>query len=261
MLYSPSVYRSYPIAIMSKQPPAGSASTSAASGGGVGPSRRTWDKDAFERKAVSREKRQAELDSVNAERRSQGLAPLKRLKSHAPEPELAMQQRRAPLELEKNQGKTLMVDLSSGDGKGQTGPGFYCEVCRKLLKDNLAYLDHINGRIHLMRIGQSTQQDRATLEDVQEMLDKLRKEKLGTGEDAGGAMKYDFDERIRKIAEQEEKEREDKRAKRRQQKQLKKETARMAANGDSLGAGENDESEAAMMAAMGFGGFGSTKKH
>ena len=235
--------------------------TAAGGGNGVGPSRRTWDKDDFTRKAMSREKRQAELDSVNAERRAQGLAPLKRLKSNQPEPELAMQQRRAPLGLERNEGKTLMVDLAS-DAKGQTGPGFYCDVCRKLLKDNLAYLDHINGRVHLMRIGQSTQQDRATLQQVQEMLDELRRTRTEGG---AQSIAYDFDQRIQQIAQQEEKEREQKREKRRQQRLVKKAAANKPASDataqtDDAAQGANDD-EAAMMAAMGFGGFASTKAH
>lgn len=245
---------------MSQTKPSTSAAAGDSTSKGVGPSRRTWDKDEFSRKAMSREKRQAELDSVNAERRLQGLQPLKRLKSNAPEPELAMQQRRAPLDLERNQGKTLMVDLAADGGKGQTGPGFYCEVCRKLLKDNLAYLDHINGRVHLLRIGQSTQQNRATLQEVEEMLDKLTKDAAA----ASGASKksdaYDFDRRIQQIAEQEQKAREEKRAKRRQQKLLKKSASNNTEPQPEAGAAEGDGSEAAMMAAMGFGGFGSTKK-
>ncbi|KAJ1025633.1 hypothetical protein NDA18_003974 [Ustilago nuda] len=248
---------------MSKAP---TAVPAAGGGSAVGPSRRTWDKVEFSRKAMSREKRQAELDSVNAERRSQGLPPLKRLKPNAPEPELAMQQRRAPLGLEKNEGKTLMVDLAA-DGKGQTGPGFYCQVCRKLLKDNLAYLDHINGRVHLMRIGQSTQQDRATLEEVKEMLDDLRRTRLGNSQQSQA---YDFDERIKKIAQLEQKEREAKREKRRQQRLAKKlgtqklhkveanVTDTPAANALNGSAGQEDGD--AIIAAMGFGGFGSTKK-
>ncbi len=55
-------FPSYPRAAspnMSKVP----APAASSSGGGVGPSRRTWDKDTFERKAMSREKRQAELDT------------------------------------------------------------------------------------------------------------------------------------------------------------------------------------------------------
>ncbi|SNX84750.1 related to SNU23 - component of snRNP involved in mRNA splicing [Melanopsichium pennsylvanicum] len=238
------------------------SNAAAGAGNGVGPSRRTWDKEQFSRKAMSREKRQAELDSVNAQRRAQALPPLKRLKSNAPEPELAMQARRAPLDLEKNQGKTLMVDLAGADGKGQTGPGFYCEVCRKLLKDNLAYLDHVNGRVHLMRIGQSTQQDRATLQEVNAVLDELRGKKFGAQGVSGGG--YDFEERLRKIAQHEENERQQKREKRRLQKLAKKADTRKTdvyaggeANGASVG-GEQD-AEAAMVVAMGFGGFGSTK--
>ncbi|CDU25685.1 related to SNU23-component of snRNP involved in mRNA splicing [Sporisorium scitamineum] len=244
-----------------KPPTTSATGTGDATSKGVGPSRRTWDKDEFSRKAMSREKRQAELDSVNAERRMQGLQPLKRLKSNAPEPELAMQQRRTPLDLDRNQGKTLMVDLA--DGKGQTGPGFYCEVCKKLLKDNLAYLDHINGRVHLMRIGQSTQQDRATLQEVQEMLDKLTREAEASA--GGGGKKsdvYDFDRRIQQIAEQEQKAREEKRAKRRQQKLLKKSATSSIEHevAGEAGTAEEQDNEAAIMAAMGFGGFGSTKK-
>ncbi len=198
---------------------------------------------------MSREKRQAELDSVNAERRSQGLPPLKRLKSTAPEPELSMQQRSTPLGLEKNQGKTLMVDLSSDSG--QTGPGFYCQTCRKLLKDNLAYLDHINGRVHLMRIGQSTQQDRASLQDVLDMLDRLRQER-GAGKHKSAA--YDFDQRIKSIADQQDMERQQRRQKRRDAKQAKKSNA----SADVQQPANDDDDN--MMAAMGFGGFGSTKK-
>ena len=247
------------------------AAASTASGGianGVGPSRRTWDKDDFTRKAMSREKRQAELDAVNSERRSQGLPPLKRLKSNAPEPELAMQQRRAPLGLERNQGKTVMVDLTADSAKGQTGPGFYCETCRKLLKDNLAYLDHINGRYHLMRIGQSTQQDRATLQEVEQMLDELRSKHAADAERGGGgkataSASYDFDQQIQQIAEQEQKAREDKREKRRLRKQQSKtsiSTTHAHPIPTTAAAEQDNSAETAMMAAMGFGGFGSTKK-
>lgn len=227
-----------------------SAPSSSGPSGGVGPSRRTWDKDDFARKAMSREKRQAELDSVNAERRSQGLPPLKRLKSTAPEPELSMQQRSAPLGLDKNQGKTLMVDLSSDSG--QTGPGFYCQTCRKLLKDNLAYLDHINGRVHLMRIGQSTQQDRASLQDVLAMLDRLRQERGAGGNNKSAA--YDFDQRIKSIADQQEMERQQRRQKRRDAKNAKKPSTSTAVDQPA-----NDDDDN-MLSAMGFGGFGSTKK-
>lgn len=53
-----------------------------------------------------------------------------------------MKAREAPLELDKNLNKTIIV--SGGQGAGQ--PGFFCDLCNKTSKDSVAYLDHINGR-------------------------------------------------------------------------------------------------------------------
>jgi len=39
----------------------------------------------------------------------------------------------------------MMIDHSEGGGK--KGAGFWCEVCQRNLKDSLAYLDHVNGRL------------------------------------------------------------------------------------------------------------------
>lgn len=55
-----------------------------------------------------------------------------------------MKQRDAPLELDKNLGKTMVVQNTSGRGPGV--PGFYCDACNRTYKDSNAYLDHINGR-------------------------------------------------------------------------------------------------------------------
>ena len=52
-----------------------------------------------------------------------------------------MQARDAPLDLDKNLNKTIIVS-----GAGQNQPGFYCDICRRTHKDSVAYLDHINGR-------------------------------------------------------------------------------------------------------------------
>ena len=55
-----------------------------------------------------------------------------------------MKRREASLELDKNLGKTMVVQNPGGRGPGQ--PGFYCEACNRTYKDTTAYLDHINGR-------------------------------------------------------------------------------------------------------------------
>ena len=55
-----------------------------------------------------------------------------------------MKQREGPLELDKNLGKTMVVQNAGNRGPGV--PGFYCETCNRTYKDSAGYLDHINGR-------------------------------------------------------------------------------------------------------------------
>lgn len=61
-----------------------------------------------------------------------------------PKPTELMKQRDAPLELDKNLGKTMVVQNPGGKGPGQ--PGFFCETCNRTYKDSVGYLDHINSR-------------------------------------------------------------------------------------------------------------------
>lgn len=58
-----------------------------------------------------------------------------------------MKQREAPLNLDKDLGKTIIVNNPGGRGPGQ--PGYYCEVCNRTCKDSAGYLDHINGRTRM----------------------------------------------------------------------------------------------------------------
>jgi len=73
-----------------------------------------------------------------------GKKPLKGKKGDLPKPTELMKQRDAPLELDKNLGKTMVVQNPSGKGPGQ--PGFFCETCNRTYKDSVGYLDHINSR-------------------------------------------------------------------------------------------------------------------
>ncbi|KAN0064626.1 U4/U6.U5 snRNP associated protein [Thecaphora frezii] len=228
---------------------------------GVGPSRRTWDVQEFTAKARERDRQDRDAAAENEARLSKGLAPLRPRREVLPKPTQSLQARKAPLDLDKNDGKTIMVDMAAaGPGGGQRGPGFYCEVCNKTCKDNVAYLDHINGRLHLMRLGQTTQVTRSTLEQVRAKLDSLRKQLNPDGTRRSLVATYDFDARLRAIAEQEEREKEQRRQKRRQERLRKKNAANATlASVDSNGGAAN-EADSEMMAAMGFAGFGSTKK-
>jgi len=52
--------------------------------------------------------------------------------------------------------------------------GFYCDVCKVLLRDNAAYLEHINKKSHQMRLGLETKVRTATHEEVLERLSERR---------------------------------------------------------------------------------------
>lgn len=166
-----------------------------------------------------------------------------RRRKELPKPTRAMQAH-ADLDLEKDSGTTRLIDHEAGHGRG---PGFYCEVCKKMCKDSVGYLDHINGRMHLRRLGQTTQAERATLQEVRERIAAIRAERaLG----ATPAQRYDFDARLKQIAADQRREHEQRRRDRRNERQRKRPRA--------------DECEVVMedagvMAAMGFGSFGSKR--
>ena len=61
-----------------------------------------------------------------------------------PKPTQMLQAREGQLELNKNEGKTMIVTNATGRGPGQ--PGYYCELCHRTYKDSIGYLNHINGR-------------------------------------------------------------------------------------------------------------------
>lgn len=144
------------------------------------------------------------------------------------------------------------VDLDSRLGKTQVvtpvaplsqQAGYYCSVCECVVKDSANYLDHINGKKHQRALGMSMRVERASLDQVRQRFEVLKKQKT-----VGGFTEQDLDERILKQQQEEEERR---RQKREKKKEKKKEKAA--------------EEEAEMMdpdvaAMMGFGGFRSNKK-
>ncbi|WFD26490.1 U4/U6.U5 snRNP associated protein [Malassezia nana] len=163
----------------------------------------------------------------------------RRRRKDLPKPTKAMQAH-DDLKLDELSGTTRMVDHEDSQGRG---PGFYCEVCKKMCKDSVGYLDHINGRMHLRRLGQKTQAERATLEQVRERIAAARAQRaLG----ATAAQRYDFDARLKLIAEQQRRERQEKRRDQREQRLRKRQKQNQ----------EAPMEDAQVMAAMGFGSFG-----
>ena len=179
-----------------------------------------------------------------------------------------MKQREGPLELEKNLGKTMVVQNTSGRGPGV--PGFYCETCNRTYKDSNAYLDHINGRARespssspsrvghstdhrsrltdLRALGQTTKISRSTVEQVRARIQMLREKT----KEASNAKSYDFEQRLAEIKAKEG----NLRAEKKKQKQAEKDRARAELAKDFAVPQEDD----GMMKMMGFSGFGSSKK-
>ncbi|KAF8555278.1 hypothetical protein OG21DRAFT_1483952 [Imleria badia] len=207
--------------------------------------RKKWDKQEYAERARKKDDEERERMQENEERMKQGKAPRKGRKEDIPKPTELMKRREQSLDLDKNLGKTMVVQHPGGRGPGQ--PGFYCETCNRTYKDTTGYLDHINGRSHLRKLGQTTRVERSTLEQVRARIAFLREKT----KEASTAKSFDFDKRLAEVKAQEATRREEKKA----HKQAQKEQARILLAKESTM--EVDDETAAV---MGFGGFGSTKK-
>ncbi|KAJ7703035.1 hypothetical protein B0H17DRAFT_922865 [Mycena rosella] len=206
--------------------------------------RKKWDKEEYAERAKKRDLEEKERMQDNEERMKQGKRPRKGPKrDDLPKPTELMKQRDAPLELDKNLNKTMVVQNPGGKGPGQ--PGFHCETCNRTYKDSVGYLDHINSRAHLRALGQTTKLERSTLEQVRARIALLREKT----KEATSAKAYDFDKRLAALKAREVAIRDEKKA----AKQAEKEKIRLALVQDNAG---DDE----MARMMGFGGFGTTKK-
>ncbi|KAF8325152.1 uncharacterized protein EI90DRAFT_2932771 [Cantharellus anzutake] len=204
--------------------------------------RRTWNKEEYAAKAREKDNEERERMQKNDEMMKKGKKP-RRHHEDLPKPTELMKQREAPLGLDKNLNKTIVVQNPGGRGPGQ--PGFYCEVCNRTCKDTVGYLDHLNGRSHLRRLGQTTRVARSTVEQVRARIAMLREKT----KQESSAKAFDFDRRLEEIRQKEIAEREARKA--------EKKAARDARLIEVV----QDDETANMAAMMGFGGFGSSKKN
>merc|ERR1712083_288517 len=192
--------------------------------------RRKWDKDEYEARAKER---------LDAERLEQILA------------EAGSKSREPPVKRELLRPRDYHVDLDSKLGKSQvitkTTPssgqgGYYCNVCDCVVKDSINFLDHINGKKHQRNLGMSMRVERSSLDQVKARF-ALNKKKMEEKR-----KEYDLEQKTSELREEEEKLREYRREK-------KEDKKRKLADEDHSGMDPD------MMAMMGFGGFGGSKKN
>lgn len=187
--------------------------------------RRKFDREEAAERAREREKQDGERH------KSKGKGP--------PVQRKPLKHRDYEVDLESRLGKTQVVTPIAPLSQQA---GYYCSVCECVVKDSANYLDHINGKKHQRALGMSMRAERASLQQVQERFELLKKRKA-----PGTFTEQDLDERTLKQQQEEE---ERKRQRRERKKEKKKEKA----------AEEEIEIDPDVAAMMGFGGFGSSKK-
>jgi U4/U6.U5 tri-snRNP component SNU23 len=202
-------------------PPA-AAGGKAAAAGVDNTQRKTWDKAEFAARAEARAAKEAEEGEMDARKRKRMgasglwcgvfLPPFLSL----PRPTCADLRPRLPLTLHhppttaandplhqgliveraKLSARDGRIDLAARLNKSQlqsaAAPlsqqaGFYCDVCDCVLKDSLAYLDHINGKWHNRALGTNMEVEQSTVEQVRARLAAAKaRRRNGGGAEVGG---------------------------------------------------------------------------
>ncbi|KAG2491987.1 hypothetical protein HYH03_009718 [Edaphochlamys debaryana] len=222
--------------------------------------RRTWDKEEFRQKAEDKEKAAKDAKAKlggkfgkddDDEDREETPAEIRRRKRLERDPlhqgliveRTLLKQRDYSIDLTSRLGKTQVVGFNTPLNQQA---GWFCNVCNCVLRDSQSYLDHINGKWHNRALGMNMKVEKSSLEQVKNKLDELKARKSPPPEEY---VPDGFDA----AASAEAKEREEKRERKRRK------AAEAAAPGGGAG-GEPAEMDPDMMALMGFGGFGTSKK-
>ncbi|VFQ62206.1 unnamed protein product [Cuscuta campestris] len=187
--------------------------------------RKKLDREEYLQRAREREEKEAEGQKAKSRGPPVQRKPLK--------------QRDYEVDLESRLGKTQVVTPIAPLSQQA---GYFCSVCECVVKDSANYLDHINGKKHQRALGMSMRVERASLQQVQERFETMKKRK-----DSTSITVQDFEERMLKQQHEEEE-------RKRQRREKKKEKKKEKATEDEP---EEDSDIAAM---MGFGGFRTSKK-
>ena len=146
--------------------------------------RRTWDKGYYEQKAARRAENEAEFgqDEISAEDKPRSdkeefRSATKGTSGPMGSNRAFLSARSVKITADKEVGQVKVISaqqLEVGDGAG-----FFCEVCKCLLKDDRAYLNHVNGKNHQRALGFSMRVERAAVSSVKDKLKGLKRKKAG----------------------------------------------------------------------------------
>ncbi|KAG9155603.1 hypothetical protein Leryth_017029 [Lithospermum erythrorhizon] len=163
--------------------------------------RKKFDREEYLQRARDREQKEAEgLHKSKARGPPVQRKPLKQRDYH--------------VDLESRLGKTQVVTPVAPLSQQA---GYYCSVCECVVKDSANYLDHINGKKHQRALGMSMRVERASLEQVQQRFEILKKRK-DPGSFSEQDFVLDFDERIIKQQLEEEERKRQRREKKKEKK-------------------------------------------
>ncbi|KAL1306288.1 hypothetical protein AAFC00_004374 [Neodothiora populina] len=170
--------------------------------------RKTWDREEYAQKAKDREARIKEEGKAKYEAALAGKKYIRR--ASTPPDAKDTEARKARLDVSAQIGRTMLVPAGSAVGKRGKGAGFYCDACDLTFKDNLQFVEHLNSKQHLIATGQTGEVKRATLQDVIDRLEWLKRKR----DEEKERETIDLTTRLDVAKEQDERERAEKRRKR-----------------------------------------------
>lgn len=198
---------------------------------------RQWDAEEYRRRALERQERESGVADAASRRRAAQESGNAFLTS-----------RQGVINFDKDIGKSRAVAV---DAMGAAKAGYFCELCARTFHDSGSYMIHLNSAEHIAKTGMSMAVKKSTLEDIQQTLRAKIAVKYGYNKDAKDLRS--FEQRVRDAEAQAAA----KKRRRLEGRQARK-AAKQAANKKQQEEKEK-QADAGMLAAMGFGGFGTKK--
>ncbi|TYZ69403.1 hypothetical protein PybrP1_007740 [[Pythium] brassicae (nom. inval.)] len=229
--------------------------------------RQTWDKEHYERRAQLRASGQLaeeEEKKVIRSSKEEFKAADEGAQGPAGSARAFLKARSQRVALDGSVGTVRVVKAD----EVAKGGGYYCEVCECGLKDSVAYLDHINGKKHLRKLGYSMRVERSTVDQVKSRLQSAAKRKWDPVMTKKLDAMEEYEKKLRAMEEDEARVKKQRREEKRARKLPSGDEDATAQSSESepaaaAGAPEAaavDPADAEMMAMMGFSGFGGSKK-